>query len=168
LLLGHVAVRDAAWLDRLRTWRTQTGSIAGPMEVWLALRSIATFEVRFSRQCENALGLATMLAGHPSVRSVRYPGLPGDPAHAVASRHMQRFGSVVSFTLPSRRHAETFLSGCRLVTEATSFGSVHTSAERRARWGSDDVPEGFIRLSVGVEGLADLQADIERALAASG
>jgi cystathionine gamma-lyase len=168
LLLGHVAVREARWLDRLRTWRTQTGSIAGPMEVWLALRSLATLEVRFARQCDNALGLASMLAGHPRVESVRYPGLPDDPAHALASRQMQRFGSVVSFTLATRRRAERFLAQSRLVTEATSFGSVHTSAERRARWGADDVPEGFIRLSAGCEALADLVADLDDALAASG
>jgi cystathionine gamma-lyase len=166
LLLGHVAVRDVTWLDRLRTWRTQTGAIAGPMEVWLALRSLATLELRFSRQCENALGIATMLAGHPKVESVRYPGLPRDPAHAVASRHMRCFGPVVSFTLPTRHHAERFLAESRIVIEATSFGGVHTSAERRARWAADDVPEGFIRLSAGCEALADLLADIEGALAA--
>ena len=168
LLLGHVAVRDGAWLDRLRTWRTQTGAIAGPMEVWLALRSLATLDVRLSRQCENALGLATMLAGHRVVERVRYPGLPGDPAHAQASRQMRHSGCVVAFTLRTREHAERFLAASQLVTEATSFGSVHTSAERRARWGGDDVPEGFIRLSAGCEALSDLVADFERALAACG
>ncbi len=168
LLLGHVAVREGAWLDRLRTWRTQTGAIAGPMEVWLALRSLATLDVRFTRQCENALGIATMLATHPQVEHVRYPGLAVDPAHALASRQMRRFGGVVSFTLRTRGHAERFLAACQLVTEATSFGSVHTSAERRARWGADDVPEGFIRLSAGCEALSDLLGDLSRALAACG
>ncbi len=167
LLLGHVATRDHEWRDRVRTWRTQTGSIAGPMEVWLALRSIATLEMRVTRQCENAMGIASLLAGHPLVEQVRYPGLPGDPAYPVAVQQMQRFGSVVSFTLPSRGHAERFLAASTIVIEATSFGGVHTSAERRARWGADEVPEGFIRLSAGCEGLADLLDDVRRALDAS-
>jgi len=81
---------------------------------------------------------------------------------------MERFGPVVSFTLPSRGHAERFLAAARLVAEATSFGGLHTSAERRARWGGDAIPEGFIRLSAGCEGLEDLVADIEQALAAAG
>jgi cystathionine gamma-lyase len=168
LLLGHVAVGDGAWLERLRTWRTRTGAIAGPMEVWLALRSLATLDVRFTRQCENAMGIAAMLAAHPQVERVRYPGLASDPAHDLASRQMRRFGCVVSFTLRTRGHAERFLAASRLVTEATSFGSVHTTAERRARWGADDVPEGFIRLSAGCEALSDLVADLESALAACG
>jgi cystathionine gamma-lyase len=168
ILLGHVAVRDAAWRDRLRTWRTQSGSIAGPMEVWLALRSLATMDVRLERQCANAMGIAAMLEQHPLVERLRYPGLAADPAHAVASRQMRRYGATVSFTLPSRGHAERFLSASRLIAEATSFGSVHTSAERRARWGADDVPEGFIRLSAGCEALPDLLADLESALSACG
>jgi cystathionine gamma-lyase len=164
LILGHVAVRDKAWLDRLRAWRTQTGSIAGPMEVWLALRSLATLDVRLERQCANALGIATYLRGHPSVTGVRYPGLAGDPAHALACTQMRRFGTVVSFTLDSRPQAERFLAASKLVTEATSFGGVHSTAERRARWGGDVVPDGFIRLSAGCEALPDLVADLEQAL----
>jgi cystathionine gamma-lyase len=166
LLLGHVAARDAAWLDRLRAWRTQTGAIAGPMETWMALRSLATLDVRLARQCENALAIASFLATHTRVEDVRYPGLHAHPAHALAARQMRRFGCVVSFTLPSRAHAERFLSASRLITEATSFGSVHTSAERRARWGGDVVPEGFIRLSAGCEAAADLLEDLEQALRA--
>jgi cystathionine gamma-lyase len=164
LLLGHVAVRDADWLERLRTWRTQTGAIAGPMEVWLALRSLATLDVRLERQCANALGIAGFLDGHAGVQAVRYPGLPGDPAHTLACTQMQRFGTIVSFTLPSRQHADLFLSASQLITEATSFGGIHTTAERRARWGGDVVAEGFIRLSAGCEALSDLLADLEQAL----
>ena len=77
---------------------------------------------------------------------------------------MSRFGTVVVFTLESRERAERFLAACRLVAQATSFGSVHSSAERRARWGGDDVPAGFIRFSVGCETPEDLIADVERAL----
>ena len=164
LILGHVAVRDHALHDRLRQWRTQTGAIAGPMEVWLALRSLSTLDIRLERQCANALAIATYLATHPAVEHVRYPGLPSDPAHAQARAQMQRFGAVVSFTLRSKEAAEHFLGASHLVTEATSFGGVHTTAERRARWGGDAVPDGFIRLSAGCEAAQDLLADLGQAL----
>lgn len=164
LILGHVAVRDHAWADRLRTWRTQMGAVPGPMEVWLAHRSLATLDVRLERQCCNALQIAQVLRARQDVQSVRYPGLSDDPAHAIAARQMHRFGPVVRFILPSRRHAERFLTSCRLVCEATSFGSIHTTAERRARWGGDAVSEGFIRLSMGCEDAEDLLADITQAL----
>jgi cystathionine gamma-lyase len=81
---------------------------------------------------------------------------------------MDGYGMVVSFDLGSEERAERFLAGAELVTDATSFGSVHTVAERRARWGGDPVPEGFVRLSAGCEDTADLLADIERALDAYG
>ena len=77
---------------------------------------------------------------------------------------MQRFGPVVSFVLPSRARAEAFLAATLLIYEATSFGGVHTTAERRARWGGDAIPEGFIRLSVGCEDAVDLLADLTQAL----
>jgi len=81
---------------------------------------------------------------------------------------MDGYGTVVSFDLGSEARAERFLAAAELVIDATSFGSVHTMAERRARWGGDPVPEGFVRLSAGVEDTADLLADVERALDASG
>ncbi|MFN8060479.1 MAG: cystathionine gamma-lyase [Vicinamibacterales bacterium] len=167
LVLGHVATRDAAWLEKLRTWRTQMGSIPGPMEVWLAHRSLATLGVRLERQARNAQAVAEFLAGRADVPSVRYPGLAADPSHAIATRQMTFFGPVVSFVLESRARAERFLRACSLVSEATSFGSVHTTAERRARWGGDAIPDGFIRMSVGCEHAADLVADIGHALDAS-
>jgi cystathionine gamma-lyase len=77
---------------------------------------------------------------------------------------MSRYGSVVSFTLPDKESADRFLGALLLTTEATSFGSVTSTAERRARWGGDAVPDGFIRLSAGCEDTADLLADVERAL----
>lgn len=164
LILGHVSVRDHTWADRLRTWRTQIGAVPGPMEVWLAHRSLATLDMRLERQCGNALRIAQYLRARPEVQSVRYPGLPDDPAHAVAARQMQRFGPVVSFVLADRRRAERFLASCQLVCEATSFGSLHTTAERRARWGGDTIPEGFIRFSAGCEDGEDLITDIAQAL----
>lgn len=164
LILGHVAVREPTWADRLRTWRTQIGAVPGPMEVWLARGSLATLDMRLERQCGNALRIAQFLQGRPEVKSVRYPGLPDDPAHSVAVRQMQRFGPIVSFGLTDRGGAERFLTSCRLVYEATSFGSLHTTAERRARWSGDAIPEGFIRLSAGCEDIEDLIADIAQAL----
>lgn len=164
LILGHVAVREASWMDKLRTWRTQTGSVPGPFEVWLAHRSLSTLAVRLERQCDNAQSIAEFLVSRPDVLRVRYPGLPGDPAHAIAQRQMRRFGPIVSFELPGRAEAERFLGGCRLLDEATSFGAVHTTAERRARWGGDTVGEGFIRLSAGCEHIDDLLADLGQAL----
>jgi cystathionine gamma-lyase len=77
---------------------------------------------------------------------------------------MQRFGPVVSFALADRQQAEAFLTACQLVYEATSFGGIHTTAERRARWGGDAIPEGFIRLSAGCEDTEDLLADLAQAL----
>jgi cystathionine gamma-lyase len=164
LVLGHVAVRETAWADKLRTWRTQMGAVPGPMEVWLAHRSLATLDVRLERQCKNALAVAEFLASREEVRGLRYPGLPSDPAYPIARRQMTYFGPVVSFALASQEGAETFLQSCELVFEATSFGGVHTTAERRGRWGGDKVPEGFIRLSVGCEDAQDLIADMAQAL----
>ena len=95
---------------------------------------------------------------------LRYPGLPDDPSYQIASRQMRRYGCVVSFMLPDRDRAERFLDGLRLVDDATSFGGVRSTAERRGRWGGDAVPEGFIRFSVGAEDPEDLVADVLRAL----
>lgn len=168
VLFGHVATRDAARAAAIRAWRTHSGSIPGPMEAWLALRSLATLELRLSRQCANAQAIAEHLHGHRAVQSVRYPGLPSDPSHAIAARQMSHFGPVVSFTLRDQAAAERFLGASALITEATSFGSLHTTAERRARWGGDAVPPGFIRMSVGCEDVRDLLADLDQALAAAG
>jgi cystathionine gamma-lyase len=164
LILGHVAARDAAWADRLRTWRTQMGVIPGPMEVWLAHRSLATLHVRLERQCASALVVAEFLSKHAKVLSVRYPGLPGDVAHAIAKQQMSLFGPVISFELADQPAAERFFAAAHLVHEATSFGGVHTSGERRARWGADAVSEGFIRLSIGLEDVRDLIDDLTSAL----
>ena len=167
LVLGHVACSDLALSERVVEWRTHTGSIPGPFEAWLAHRSIATLDVRLERACSNALTIAESLAARSDVDGVRYPGLPGDPAHKLASRQMERFGTVLGFDAGGEQRADAFLSACELVAGATSFGGVHTSAERRARWGRDAVPAGFIRLSAGCENADDLVADIGRALDAT-
>ncbi|WP_316756943.1 cystathionine gamma-lyase [Streptomyces herbicida] len=167
ILLGYVAGRDAEAMAAVRRWRKIVGAIAGPMEAWLAHRSIATLQLRVDRQNATALALAQALRERPEVTGLRYPGLPDDPSHKTASQQMRRYGCVVSFTLPSRARAERFLRALRLVDDATSFGGVRSTAERRRRWGGDPVPEGFIRLSVGAEDAEDLVADVLRALDAS-
>jgi cystathionine gamma-lyase len=148
LILGTVAVADEQGAEALREWRVATGSIPGPFEAWLAHRSLATLGLRLERQEANARALADALRARDDVDDVRWPGV----------------GSVVCFDVGSQARAERFLGGCELVAEATSFGGLHSSAERRARWGSDAVAEGFIRFNAGIEDAPDLVADVERAL----
>jgi cystathionine gamma-lyase len=164
VLLGYVTGRDAATMAAVRRWRKIVGAIPGPMEAWLAHRSIATLQLRVDRQNATALKVAEALRERSEVTGLRHPGLPGDPSHEIAARQMRRYGCVVSFTLPSRARADRFLDALRLVDDATSFGGVRSTAERRGRWGGDAVPEGFIRLSVGAEDPEDLVADLLRAL----
>ncbi|OIJ69307.1 cystathionine gamma-lyase [Streptomyces mangrovisoli] len=164
ILLGYVTGRDEQAMAAVRRWRKIVGAISGPMEAWLAHRSLATLALRVERQSATALTLAKALRERPEVTGLRYPGLPDDPSHVVAARQMRRFGCVVSFTLPTRARADRFLEALRLVDDATSFGGVRSTAERRGRWGGDAVPEGFIRLSVGAEDAEDLVADVVRAL----
>jgi cystathionine gamma-lyase len=152
LLMGHVATRDEGLAKRIRDWRSQTGAVPGPLETWLAHRSLATLDVRLERQCANAAAVAEVLARRDDVQDVRYPGL----------------GMLVSFTLESAERAQGFIDACELVIDATSFGGVHSTAERRARWGhGDDVPDGFVRFSAGIEDVGDLVADIQTALDAT-
>ncbi|CAM5263206.1 Cystathionine gamma-lyase OS=Streptomyces alboniger OX=132473 GN=CP975_17465 PE=3 SV=1 [Streptomyces alboniger] len=167
VLLGYVTGRDAEAMAAVRRWRKIVGAIAGPMEAWLAHRSIATLQLRVDRQNATALVLAKALRERPDVTGLRYPGLPDDPSYKVASRQMRRYGCVVSFTLATRARADRFLDALRLVDDATSFGGVRSTAERRGRWGGDAVSEGFIRFSVGAEDPEDLVADVLRALDAS-
>ncbi|MET7734877.1 cystathionine gamma-lyase [Streptomyces sp. NPDC005402] len=164
VLLGYVTGHEGEAMDAVRRWRKIVGAIAGPMEAWLAHRSIATLQMRVDRQNATALVLAQALRERPDVAGLRYPGLPDDPSHKIASHQMRRYGCVVSFTLPTHARADRFLDALRLVDDATSFGGVRSTAERRRRWGGDDVPEGFIRFSVGAEDPEDLVADVLRAL----
>ena len=168
LVLGYVAVRDPDWAQELRDWRRDAGSIPGPFEAWLAHRSLPTLGVRLERGCANALALAELLAARDDVQGVRYPGLPSDPGHEVAERQMSGYGTVLCFDAGSKERAEGFLEAAELITQASSFGSVHSSAERRARWGGDDITEGLIRLSAGCEHTADLVADVQHALDSTG
>jgi len=151
LLIGHVAARDPAHAEALGAWRRQTGSIPGPFEAWLAHRSLATLGVRLERQEANARVLVDVLRGRDDVADVRHPGVAG----------------VIGFDARGRDRCQAFLAACELVIEATSFGGVQTTAERRARWEGDAVPEGWIRLSPGVEDPADVCADVADALDAT-
>lgn len=166
IIMGHVACRDPQRADAIRTWRNSTGAIPGVFEVWLAHRSLMTLDLRLTRQAENALALSQFLARHDAVTMVRYPWLAGDPSSELARRQMRRPTGLVSFTLADEDAAESFLANLDIVGVATSFGGLHSTAERRARWGGDDVAPGFIRFSCGCEDTKDLIADVEKALQA--
>jgi len=155
VVFGHVASRNEGLIAAVQEWRKLCGAIPGPFESWLVHRGLETLEVRFERMCVNAEALAGRLSEHRNVQDVRFPGLPAHPAHAVAQSQMLRFGTILGVTLANKASAEKFINDCRFIRPTTSFGGVHTSAERRARWG-DKVPEGFVRLSVGCEPLGQL------------
>ncbi|MDN5750950.1 MAG: cystathionine gamma-lyase, partial [Pseudonocardia sp.] len=165
VVLGHVSVRDPVLAAALREARSRGGAVPGPMEAWLAHRGLGTLDLRLARQADNARAVATALLDHARVSDVRWPGLPSDPAHAVASRQMRRWNGVLRFTLPSERAVGEFLAASRLVGSATSFGGLRSTADRRARWG-DDVAAGLVRFSAGCEDPADLVADVQAALGA--
>lgn len=167
LVAGYIAGSQPELMDALERERLLAGPILGAFEAWMLLRSIGSFGLRFDRQCQNALALATALASHPAVRHVRYPGLPDDPSHAIALNQMGRFGGLVSVELADADAVHALVSRSELLVAATSFGGIHTSVDRRARWG-DPVPDGFARISAGIEDTDDLVADVVAALDAPG
>jgi len=163
LVAGYVAGSQPELMGALERERLLAGPILGALEAWMLLRSIGSFGLRFDRQCQNAVALATALHGHPRVRSVRYPGLPGDPSHPVAAAQMRRFGGLLSVELDDADAVHTLVRRSELLVAATSFGGIHTSVDRRARWG-DAVAGGFARISAGIEDTDDLVADVLGAL----
>ncbi|MGN6146395.1 MAG: cystathionine gamma-lyase [Mesorhizobium sp.] len=163
VLFGHVASRDPEIVTAIQDWRKTTGSIPSPFDAWLLHRGLETLELRFERMCDNAELIAPRLKAHPAVRSIRFPGLPDDPSHNLARVQMERFGFLISFVLDSEEKAEDFIQGCSLIQSATSFGGVHTCAERRTKRG-DAVPPGFVRLAVGCEPGEELWQAMEEAL----
>ena len=167
VLMGHVTTRDATLEAGLRDWRRLAGGIPGPFEAWMLHRSLETLELRFDRMCSSAETLAPRLADHAAVQALRYPGLATDPGAALARAQMVRPGFLIGLTLADREAAERFIGAARYLRPATSFGGVHSSAERRARWG-DTVAPGFVRLSVGCEPVEALWADLAQALDAAG
>ncbi len=165
LLLGHVSSRDNGLMDRIHRARTLAGAIPGAFDAWLLVRGLETLDMRLERMCANAGRVAGLLRAHPSVRSVRYPGLADDPAFAQANRQMARPGFLIGATFADQATAARFIDASGVFIPATSFGGVHSSADRRARWG-DDVPDGFLRLSIGCEPGAQLVDCVEKGLAA--
>jgi cystathionine gamma-synthase len=169
LILGAVVGRDDALLARVAELRSATGGIAGPFEAWLAHRGLMTLPVRVARQSETALALARRLAGHARVERVHYPGLEGATL-PVAERQMRGgFGPLLSFVVGGgAEEADRVVAASRLVRPATSLGGIESTWERRARWASEtSAAPGLIRMSVGLEGLEDLWADVEQALTAA-
>ncbi|MCI4676579.1 cystathionine gamma-lyase [Candidatus Mycolicibacterium alkanivorans] len=163
LLAGYVAGSHPELMSALERERLLAGAILGPFEAWLVLRSIGSVGLRFARQCQNAMALATALRSHPAVRSVRYPGLPEDPSYPVATAQMRKFGGLVGVELADADAVHHLAQGSELLVASTSFGGLHTSVDRRARWG-DAVAAGFARISAGIEDTDDLVADVLAAL----
>jgi cystathionine gamma-lyase len=163
LVAGYVAGSQPELMHAVERERLLAGPILGALESWMLLRSIGSFGLRFDRQCQNALALATALHGHPRVRAVRYPGLPDDPANPVAMTQMRRFGGLLAVELADAEAVHGLVRRSELLVAATSFGGLHTSVDRRARWG-DAVPDGFARISAGIEDTDDLVADVVAAL----
>jgi cystathionine gamma-lyase len=166
LILGHLSCADPELAERFAAARNRGGAVPGPFETWLAHRGLGTLDLRLARHAENARALAGALSEHPEVRGIRWPGLPGDPSHELATRQMRRFGGVLSFELPSEAAVARFLTASSLVASATSFGGLRTSVDRRARWG-DQVGPGYLRMSAGCEDTDDLTADVLTAVDAA-
>ncbi|HEX2284364.1 MAG TPA: cystathionine gamma-lyase [Mycobacterium sp.] len=163
LVAGYVAGSHADLMAAVERDRLLAGPILGAFEAWLVLRSLGSAGLRFERQCLNAQALAVTLRTHPAVRSVRYPGLPDDPSHRIACLQMKRFGGLVAIELEDAAAVHSLVERSALLISSTSFGGIHTSVDRRARWG-DPVSDGFARISLGIEDTDDLIADIEQAL----
>lgn len=148
-LVGAVCAREPSLLERLREHRARTGAICSPDVAWLLLRGLATLEVRLARATESAWTLAERLRAHSAVSTVRYPG----------------FGALLSFDVADAEAARRVETGTRLIANATSLGGVTSRIEARSRWEGDRVPAGLLRLSVGLEDVESLWADLEQALA---
>jgi cystathionine gamma-synthase len=169
---GALVTRDAALGERLAYNHNAMGAVAGPFDSWLVLRSLKTLGVRMDRHQANAARIAEFLVGHPAVGSVLYPGLPEHPGHDIAAKQMSGFGGMVSFRL--REGEDAALKVCdraQLFTLAESLGGVESLLEHPGRMthasaaGSPlEVPGDLVRLSVGIEDVDDLLADLEQAL----
>jgi cystathionine gamma-synthase len=169
LIMGVLVTRSPERAEALRHRRGLTGGMPGALECYLALRGIRTLAVRMERAQANAAELARRLSAHPSVSRVRYPGLPDDRFHGRAATLFAGFGAVVCFELPDAASAEAVCERVELITHATSLGGVESLIERRARYDTDrehGAPEGLLRLSVGIEHVDDLWADLTRAMSA--
>ncbi|MFI5926756.1 cystathionine gamma-synthase [Micromonospora sp. NPDC051543] len=169
---GALVVADAALGEELRYHQNAMGAINGPFDAWLTLRGIKTLGVRMDRHCDNAERLAAYLDGHAKVSEVIYPGLPSHPGHEVAAKQMRRFGGMISFRAAGGEdHAVEICNRSKLFVLAESLGGVESLIEHPGRMthasaaGSPlEVPGDLVRLSVGIETVDDLLADLEQAL----
>jgi cystathionine gamma-synthase len=172
VLAGAVlaARRDPFW-ERIRSWRRNAGAMPGPFEAWLLQRGMRTLFLRVHRASETALAIATHFDGHPTLAAVLYPGLPAHPGHEIAARQMDGgFGGMLSLRLAGGAgHAHVVLRAVQVFKRATSLGGVESLIEhRRSQEGpSSPVPDDLLRLSVGIEAVGDLVADLEAALDAA-
>ena len=166
LLGGIVTVRDASLLAGLRESRELSGATPGSLETFLAVRGVRTLALRLERAQNNAMQLADRLLLHPRVTLTRYPGLPSHPTHAAARRQLKGFGTIISFDVNGgAAAADSVCAALRLIQHATSLGAVESTIERRASVpGQEHLPPSLLRLSVGIEGIEDLWADLDQAL----
>jgi cystathionine gamma-synthase len=166
LLLGVVTARDPKLIAAIRASRDLTGATPGTLEVFLAARGLRTLALRLERAQSNAQALAGRLAAHPNVTLTRYPGLPTHPTHQAARRQLKNYGTIISFDVSGdAATADRVTANLRLIQTATSLGSVESTIERRARIpGQQHLPPSMLRLSVGIEALEDLWADLDHAL----
>jgi cystathionine beta-lyase/cystathionine gamma-synthase len=175
LIHGIVATNRPDLAERLQFLQNAVGAVPGPFECWLCLRSAKTLHVRMDRHAANAMAIATWLESHPAIKAIHYPGLPSHPQHALAASQMSGFGGMISIELGSLERARHVTEALRLFCLAESLGGVeslvchpvsmtHGSVppEQRARLG---ITDGLVRLSVGIEDVSDLLADLEQALA---
>jgi len=172
---GFAATNDPTVAERLRFLQKSLGAVPGPFDCWLVLRGLKTLAVRMERHCENARAVAALLAEHPAVEKVFYPGLPDHPGHDIAVRQMRDFGGMISFLAGSEDEARTIVGRTKVWTLAESLGGVESLIEVPAQMthastaeSAFAIPGNLIRLSVGIESAADLVADLEQALAAVG
>jgi cystathionine beta-lyase/cystathionine gamma-synthase len=171
---GAVVTKDETLHRRLAFLQNAVGAIPGPFDSWLVLRGIKTLALRMQAHEANALALARYLEAHPAVERVIYPGLPSHPQHKLAQRQMSNFGGMISFEVRGgEATARCIVERTRIFTLAESLGGIESLIELPAAMthasvkGSPlEVPPNLIRLSVGVEHISDLQADLEQALAA--
>jgi len=169
---GALVTADDELAEQLVFHQNAMGAVPGPFDAWLVLRGVKTLAVRMDRHCANAERVAAMLLGHPRVRTVRYPGLPDHPGHEVAAKQMRGFGGMVSFQVDGGEQAA--LEICRrteVFTLAESLGGIESLIEHPGRMthssvaGSQlEVPADLVRLSVGIESIEDLLADLTQAL----
>ena len=171
---GFAATNDPTVAERLRFLQKSLGAVPGPFDAWLVLRGVKTLAVRMDRHCANARAVAAFLAEQERVTSVLYPGLPQHPGHQLAARQMRDFGGMLSFTLESEEEAVDLVARTKVWTLAESLGGVESLIEHPARMTHASTatapfaaPRTLVRLSVGIEAVDDLVADLEQALAAT-